>query len=294
MTDVRIHADPVVAKTRTSPSPTWLGTVLVFLAIGVAATALLGPLVFGIVEYHASPGAIDQVRGGDLAALLLVAPVALLAGIMTLRGHVSGPVLGIGPAFFAAYIYSQIAVGAEFLRYEGNSEQFFILYLGLFVVGWMGAVGCWASIDLDGVPETTRRFDRFLIGFLTVAALFLVLGLHLPTLLAVWGGGPTEEYLADPGLFWIVKLMDLGILVPVMAAVAIGLARGRPWAHKAKYAVVGWFALLGSSVAGMAIVMQLTGAPGASVGLVFGFGLIAIAGLALAFALYRPLLRTTR
>jgi hypothetical protein len=127
-----------------------------------------------------------------------------------------------------------------------------------------------------------------------VAALFLVLGLHLPTLLAVWGSSPTEEYLADPGLFWIVKLMDLGIIVPVMAGVAIGLARGRPWAHKAKYAVVGWFALLGSSVAGMAIVMQLTGAPGASVGLVFGFGLIAIAGLALAFALYRPLLRTTR
>jgi hypothetical protein len=246
------------------------------------------------VEYHASPGAINQVRGGDAAALLLVAPLALLAGVLTLRGRLSGPVLGIGPAFFVAYIYSQLAVGAEFLRYEGNTEQFFLLYLGLFVLGWMGAVGCWASIDLDRIPGTSRRFDRFLIGFLWVACLFLVVGLHLPNLLAVWQGSPTEEYLADPALFWIVKLMDLGIIVPVMAGVAVGLARDWPWAHKAKYAVVGWFALLGSAVAAMAITMQLTGAPGASIGLVVGFGVIALAGLALAWALYRPLLTTSR
>jgi hypothetical protein len=293
MTDVRVDAGTAVAETRTSP-PTWLGFVLIVLAIGVAATALLGPLVFGIVEYHASPGAINQVRGGDAAALLLVAPLALLAGVLTLRGRLSGPVLGIGPAFFVAYIYSQLAVGGEFLRYEGNSEQFFLLNLGLFVLGWMGAVGCWTSIDLDRIPGTSRRFDRFLIWFLWVACLFLVLGLHLPNLLAIWQGSPTEEYLADPGLFWIVKLMDLGIIVPVMAGVAVGLARDWPWAHKAKYAVVGWFALLGSAVAAMAITMQLTGAPGASIGLVVGFGLVAIAALALAVVLYRPLFVTRR
>jgi hypothetical protein len=74
----------------------------------------------------------------------------------------------------------------------------------------------------------------------------------------------------------------------------VGLARDWPWAHKAKYAVVGWFALLGSAVAAMAITMQLTGAPGASIGLVVGFGVIALAGLALAWALYRPLLTTSR
>jgi hypothetical protein len=44
----------------------------------------------------------------------------------------------------------------------------------------------------------------------------------------------------------------------------------------------------------MAITMQLTAAPGASIGLVVGFGLIALAGLALAWALYRSLLTTSR
>jgi hypothetical protein len=294
MADVRLDTGTPVEETTALQPPRLVGIVLVLLGLGVAASALLGPLVLDVLHYHASPGAIDHVRGGDVAALLLVAPTALLAGILTLRGRMSGLVLGMGPTIFTAYIYPQLAVGGEFLRYEGNSEQFFLLNLGLFVLGLLGAVGCWASVDVDQLPRTSRRFDKFLIGFLTVAALFLVVGLHLPGLLAIWAGSPTEEYLADPALFWIVKLMDLGIIVPVMVGVAVGLARSWPWADKAKYAAVGWFALLGSAVAGMAITMQLTAAPGASIGLVVGFGLIALAGLALAWALYRPLLTTSR
>jgi hypothetical protein len=291
MTDVRIETATPAEASKKVPSR-WVGIVLVVLGIGVAINALLGPLVFEVIRYHASPGAIDQVRGGDVAALLLVAPVAFWAGVLILRGHRTGSVLGLGPAVFAVYTYTQLTVGGDFFRYGGNSELFFLLGLSLFLLGLLGAIGCWASTDVDRLPASTPRFDRVLVVFLTLAALFLVVGLHLPQLMAVLGGSPTEEYLADPGLFWLVKLMDLGIIVPVMVGVAVGLARGWPWAAKAKYAVVGWFALLGSSVAGMAITMQLTGAPGASIGLVVGFGLIALAGLALAVALYRPLFTT--
>lgn len=36
--------------------------------------ALLGPLVGDVIQYHASQGAINQIMGGDIAALFLVAP----------------------------------------------------------------------------------------------------------------------------------------------------------------------------------------------------------------------------
>jgi hypothetical protein len=267
----------------------WLGTGLILLGVGVAASALLGPLMFGMIDYHASIGAIDQVRGGDAAALFLVAPLSIIAGILALLGHRAAPVIGIGPAVFAAYMYAQLTVGGEFDRYPGNSEDFFLLNFGLFLLGTLVAVASWNSMDPGRLPSTSARVERILAVFLIVAAVFLLVGLHLPSLVAMWRGAPTDEYLADPNLFWLVKLMDLGIVAPALAAVAVGLLQHRAWANRAKYAAVGWFALLGSAVAGMAIAMQVTGAVGASIAYVIGFVVLALVGMAMAIVLYRPL-----
>ncbi len=291
MADVQMHEQGIHDRA-TSGRSRWLGLAMIALGLGVASSAVLGPLVLGAIDYHASSGAIVQVKGSDLVSLLLVAPVSVLAGLLTLRGHLAGPVIGIGPAVFAVYTYTQLSVGGDFARYEGNSESFFLLNLGLFVFGGVVAIGSWSAIDPVALVGTTVRFDRFLAGFLLASALFLVVGLHAPHLVAIWNGSPTEEYLADPGVFWMVKLMDLGIIVPAMVGVAIGLLLHKEWAHKAKFAVVGWFALLGSSVAGMAIIMQITAAPGASTAFVLGFGIIAVVGLILAISLYRPLFRS--
>jgi hypothetical protein len=271
----------------------WLGTGLILLGVGVAASALLGPLMFGLIDYHASTGAIDQVRGGDAAALFLVAPMSIIAGILAFLGHRAAPVIGIGPAAFAAYTYAQLTVGGEFERYPGNSEDFFLLNFALFLLGTLIAISSWNAIDPSRLPSTSARVERILVVFLIVAAVILLFGLHLPHLVAMWRGAPTAEYLADPNLFWLVKLMDLGIIVPALAAVAAGLLQHRAWAKKAQYAVVGWFALLGSAVAGMAIVMEITGAVGASVAYVIGFGMLALAGWAMAIVLYRPVLTSS-
>lgn len=50
-----------------------IGIALILLGVGAAATALLGPLVGDIIRYHASQGAINQIMGGDIAALFMVA-----------------------------------------------------------------------------------------------------------------------------------------------------------------------------------------------------------------------------
>jgi hypothetical protein len=88
-------------------------------------------------------------------------------------------------------------------------------------------------------------------------------------------------------VFWVVKLMDLGIVVPAALTTGVGLLRGLAWARKTMYALVGWLALLGSAVAAMGITMLVRDDPDASVALTSGFAAAALGLIALALALYR-------
>jgi hypothetical protein len=99
-----------------------------------------------VIRYHASQGAVNQIIGGDVAGLALMAPVSILAGILVWRGHLAGPVLALGPALYALYMYSQMALGGDFVRYPGNSEWFLPLYLGLFIVAGAIAIRAWTMI----------------------------------------------------------------------------------------------------------------------------------------------------
>lgn len=294
MTQIRTRrAGPASEKTPREPSrQIWLTVGLFILGAGAALVALLGPLAGGIIRYHTSEGAINQIIGGDVAGLLLVAPVSVFAGVLVWRGKGAGPVLALGPSVYALYMYSQLALGGDFVRYPGNSERYFLLYLGLFVVAGAIAVRAWAMIDSDRLPVTKRWVDRTLGVFFLVVAAFLAVGLHLPGLIDAWADQPTSaEYLADPAVFWLVKFMDLGIVVPGIVMAGIGMLSARPWVVKLEYAAVGWAALLGSSVAGMAIVMQITGDPAASVANTVAFGSFAAIALAMAAVVYTPLLR---
>lgn len=273
-------------------SHAWLAAGLVLLGIGAALVAVLGPLVTGVIEYHASEGAVNQIIGGDFAGLLLVAPVSIFAGILVWQGHLAGPVLALGPAVYGLYMYSQLALGNDILRYPGNSERFFVLYLGLFVLAGAIAAASWSATDSADLPTVSKRLNRFFGWFVLVIALFLVVGLHLPGLVDAWADQPSStEYLADPVVFWLVKFMDLALVVPALAAVGIGVLRGAAWVEKAKYGAAGWVALLGSSVAGMAIVMQVTGDPAATLGNTLVFSVFAGIALVSAFLVYRPLFR---
>ena len=268
---------------------------LFVLGAGAASVALLGPLRGEVIRYHASEGAVNQIVGGDVAGLLLVAPWSILAGVLVWRGHhTAGPVLALGPALYALYMYSQLALGGDFVRYPGNSERFFLLYLGLFVLGGAIAVRAWTLIDVEKLPGTARWADRTIGVFFLVMAVFLVGGLHLPGLIDAWADQPAStEYLADPAVFWLVKFMDLGIVVPGLVLAGIGVLRASRWVPKIKYAAVGWAALLGSSVAGMAIVMQLTGDPAATLANTIAFTAFAAMALGMAWVVYAPLLRKT-
>lgn len=263
---------------------------LLILGVGAALVAVLGPLVTGVIRYHVSEGATAQIEGGDVAGLVLAAPLSLIAGFLVWRRHKAGPVLALGPAVYGLYMYSQLALGNDMLRYPGNSEQFFFLFLGLFVVAAGIVVTAWRVIDPDDSRITSRRLKRGFGWFALIIALFLAVGLHLPGLVDAWSDQPVgTEYLADPVVFWLVKFMDLGLVVPALVVAGIGLIRDTAWVEKAKYAAAGWIALLGSSVAGMAIVMQASADPAGTTVNTVAFGLFAAVGLVVAFMVYRPL-----
>lgn len=268
----------------------WLGAGLIVLGVAVAACVLLGPLVFEVIRYRTSPTTLNQIIGTDAAALLLVAPASILAGILTLRRHPVAPVLALAPSIFASYTYTQLIVGQEYLRLPGNNERFFPLLLGIFILAGALTLRAWDAIDPARLPARSRRADRVTAGLLLALAGFVVVMLHLPALADAMRAAPTSlQYRSSPTPFWLVRLMDLGIVVPILIAVAVGLLQGTARARKALYAIVGGYALLGASVAGMAITMYASHDPDASLGMVVAATLAALAIGSLAAVIYQPL-----
>jgi hypothetical protein len=270
------------------------GFVCIALGIGVAASSLLGPVGVRVIEYRTAETALNQLKGADLASLLLVAPAAVGAGVLWLRRHPLAPVAALAPAAYAAYTFTQAILGEEYARYDGNNERFFPLHLALVIAGGAIAYQSWRAIDPDAVAPPSRRLRRIAaVAFLGSAA-FLTLGLHVPGLLAVWRGAPGVEYRDAPTAFWVVKLMDLGIIVPIAVATGVGLLRGSRAALAAAYGVSGVFALIGASVTCMAVIMQLNDDPAASPTLVAGFGVITAAFATLAVRLARSAVSRAR
>jgi hypothetical protein len=111
-----------------------LGTVLAALGAGMAVTSLMGPLVFGFMQYRTSETTLNQLVGSDAAALFVAFPASVLAAVLVLRGHAAGPLLGSGIGVYAIYTYAQVVIGQEYLRLPGNIEYWFPLLLAVFVL----------------------------------------------------------------------------------------------------------------------------------------------------------------
>ncbi len=269
-----------------------LAVPLFVLAAGVACAALLGPLATGWVEYHVVGDVENQIVGGDLVALALVAPVCVLAGVLTLRGLRAGPVLALAPTAFVMYLYTQLAVGGEFAAVDGDSERLSPLLLVLFWLAAAGFVIAWRSVDVAALPALGDALRRTVGVVLLMVAIFLTFGLHLRGLVDVIDGPPYDiGYTQGPTVFWIVKWMDLSLVVPLMVVTAVGALRQARWAALLTYAVIGWGALLGSAVAAMGLVMVIRVDPAASTGGTAVFVCFALAFWALAAWLFQPLLR---
>src|SRR5262252_4473793 len=142
------------------PARRSLGLSSIGLGVVVATTALLGPWGFGMIRYRTSATTLNQVVGADAAALAVVAPLAVVAGILVLRRHPAGPVLALAPSVFVVYTYTQLIVGEEYLRLPGNNERYFPLLLGGFILAGGTAVAAWHGLDPAALPPVSVRLGR--------------------------------------------------------------------------------------------------------------------------------------
>lgn len=270
-----------------------LGWGLIAVGVGLMVNSVLGPLLLEVIRYRFSESLLNQAIGLDAVSLAAIGPLAVAAGALALRSHPHAPVLALGPAFFVTYMLVQYIVGPEYLRYEGNNERFFPFHLALFILGAGLGIAAWREIDPRTLPQASQKTARWVGWVLIVSALFLVFGLHLPGLADAMSKSPNETaYLDSPTSFWVVKFMDLGIVVPAAVATAIGVLRQANWASKAMYAAVGWLTLMAAAVTAMAVTMQANGDPDASPVLTVGFGAITVALAWLTVRVYMPLFRT--
>lgn len=278
----------IEASDRRRAEDAGLGLGLVLLGCALATNSLLGPLAAGVIEYPLSRTLLNQTLGLEAVSLILVAPTAVSAGLLVLRGHPAGPVLGLAPSLYAVYMLAQYVVGPDYLRYPGVLT----FHMGLFILSELVAVRAWIATDAATIPELPRRRQK-LLGTLLLLLAGFVLFRYLPGLVGSFDGEPIPvDSREDPAMYWSIFLLDVGIVVPATVAAGLSLRRrGAAWARKASYAVVGWFALVGTSVAAMGVAMVLDGDPNASSSTVAVFGTVAVASLALALWTYRPLLR---
>lgn len=253
-----------------------LSVALVALAIGMATTSMLGPLGLGILRYRTSVTTLNQLLGSDAAALFVVAPLTLAAAALAARRHLIAPLLALGVGVFALYTYAQVIIGQEYLRLPGNVESFFPLLLAVFVLAEAVVVLSWRLAP--PTPPAALRLERSAAVVLLLVAAFLVLGQHLRSMLVAWTDpAALTEYASSPTPFWMVKLMNLGIVVPAAVATGVGLLRGASWARRAAYVLLTGYTCLAISVAAMAIVMYANSDPDASLAVTAGFSAFALA-----------------
>jgi hypothetical protein len=264
-----------------------LALLLAALSAAIATNSLLGPLLADAIDYRLSVTMRNQLIGLDAVSLALVVPLCLVAAVLVWRGRASGTVLAVGPATYAAYMFVQYVVGPSYLTYPRALP----LHLGIFVLSGITAARAVASVRAEDLPALSsgQRSTRMWVMFALSA---FVVSRYLPALVgSATGAALTAELAADPAFFWVILLMDLGVVVPVTVATGLALRRGAPRAALMHYAVVGWFALVPPSVAAMAAAMLLNDDPYASAANTAMFTVTAVACAVLAVRTYLPVLR---
>lgn len=101
------------------------GAATILLGAGMMTSAVLGPLVLGVIRFRVSAGMERQLIGGEMATLIFAGPIAIVAGALWMRDVKLAPMLAFGPLGYAVYTYTQFILVPDYARYPGNNERWF-------------------------------------------------------------------------------------------------------------------------------------------------------------------------
>jgi hypothetical protein len=257
---------------------------LLLLAAGLAANVVLGPLGLDLIQWRVSANGLNQTYGADGASLVLVVPAAVAAAWLWWRAHRLAAPLALGVGLATLYYAVAETLGGDYVRYAGNNERFFLLFLGLIILGWTSAARAWAALDVTPPPLPSwlaRGFGTVLLlagGVMAFAWLQQLLGIALT-------GRVGPEYLDSPSAFWTIRIVDLGFIVPLALRAGVDLWRGSGTATRAAYGLASFLTLQGAAVLAMGVVMLWRHDPTASPALVYALTPIVLSLAALTVAL---------
>ena len=268
-------------------APRWFAIGLLVLGAALIVNTLLGPLVADVIRYPYSATVRNEALGLEVVSLVLVAPLAIAAGWGALRRWSAAPVVALAPAAYTAYMFVQYVAGPQYVTHVPQM----LAHIALFSLSAALLLRAWSLTSAAALPAmppaALRRWGVVLIGLGA-----FVLARWIEALAAMPGSAPLDPaYAGDPGMYWTIFLLDVGVIVPAAVVAGLALRLGRPWARTALYALVGWFALVPPSVTAMAVVKHLRNDPFANAADTVVFAVGAVVFAAIAVALYRPVLR---
>jgi hypothetical protein len=261
----------------------WPAVALAGLALALAAAALLGPVVLAVIDWRVSANSLNQTCGADGAALVLLVPLSALAAWFAWRGRKVAAPLAFGIGLASLYYGVASVIGADYVQYQGNNERFFLLFLVIIVLSW--TVAAWGWSAMDAAPTRPNRVLAratavvFVAGGLLIGSAWLIQLITIAANGSLTAAADVQAYAESPSAYWLVRIVDLGFIVPLAIVSGVGLWRGSPTATKAACGVATFMTLQASAVLAMGVVMLVRDDPTATPLLV-----IALAPITLALA----------
>ncbi len=231
----------------------------VVLGVALLAAAVLGPLVTDGVRFRMSSDALVQYVGAEIVTVI-VAVLLLVCGPGWLAGWKWVPAVAAGVAAYVVYTFFTVVTGQEYTRYQGNVEKAFLLYVAITALAVALLVTSFRVLASAGDVQGPRRAS----GWVLIAIGAVVALLWLGQLAGFYRTGPTPEYESATALFWLIKYLDLGVVIPLAVITGVLQRTPSPGTDAAAVTMLGFLTWLLLALVFMALEMLREGTPGAS------------------------------
>ena len=230
----------------------------------------------GIYRFNAQQVVAEGV-GWDAFTLFVAAPALLVAAWLVARGSFRGTLAAGGLLGYFLYMYLEYAVTWAF-------GPLFVPFVAIYAGSLVGLVGVAVLVARSGLRDRfTDRFPR---------RAWATLSLGMSALLAVMWGARIGQATAGPidGVLhgettMTVQALDLGLVIPISAVIAVGALRRHPAGLAAASAFAVTFASMTAAIAAMMVSASIvTGELQLAPMIVFG--LAAVAGLGIVARMY--------